>query len=41
MPILETIRREITAAYINNYSSIMLLGKDLEQKALDIRRFLH
>jgi phosphate uptake regulator len=36
---LETIRREITAAYINNYSTILILGKELNHK--EIRRFLH
>lgn len=38
---LETIRREITSAYVNNYNSIIILGKDLDQKAKEIRRFLH
>jgi len=38
---LETIRREITSAYVNNYNSIIILGKDLDQKAGQIRRFLH
>jgi phosphate uptake regulator len=38
---LGTIRREITAAYLNNYNTIIILGKDLESKAMEIRRFLH
>jgi phosphate uptake regulator len=38
---LETIRREITSAYINNYSTIIIIGKDLNSKVMEIRRYLH
>ena len=38
---LETIRREITSAYVNNYNIIIILGKGLDQKSKEIRRFLH
>jgi phosphate uptake regulator len=38
---LGSIRREITAAYLNNYNTIIILGKDLDTKAMEIRRFLH
>jgi len=38
---LETIRREITSAYVNNCNNIIILGRDLDQKAMEIRRFLH
>ena len=32
-----TIRREITSAYINNSSTITIIGKDLNQNTKDIR----
>ena len=37
----ETIRREITAAYINNYRLITLTGKTLPEKAKAIREMIH
>ena len=38
---LSTIQREITAAYINNYSTIALIGDSLTSKVKDIRNMLH
>ncbi len=36
-----TIQREITSAYINNYSTITLIGDSLTSKVKDIRNALH
>ena len=38
---LDTIQREITAAYVNNANSIDLLGESIAQNAKEIRRMLH
>lgn len=38
---LDTIQREITAAYVNNASSIDLLGEDIAKHAKEVRRMLH
>lgn len=38
---LDTIQREITAAYVNNASTIDLVGKDVGSYAKEIRRMLH
>ena len=38
---LDIIQREITAAYINNYNSITIVGRDLDEKSKDVRRMLH
>jgi phosphate uptake regulator len=38
---LDTIQREITSAYVNNYNTITILGKDLDVKTKDIRKLLH
>jgi len=38
---LGTIQREITAAYVNNASSIDLLGEDIAKHAKEVRRMLH
>lgn len=38
---LDTIQREITAAYVNNSASIDLVGKSIAQHAKDIRKILH
>ncbi|MDP4012205.1 MAG: AbrB/MazE/SpoVT family DNA-binding domain-containing protein [Candidatus Nanoarchaeia archaeon] len=38
---IEHIQREITSAYINNYSAINIVGKDLNEKAKDVRKMLH
>ncbi len=38
---LETIQREITSAYINNYNTINIIGKNLNESAKDIRKMLH
>lgn len=38
---LDTINREITSAYINNYNTITILGKELTHKVKDIRKMLH
>ena len=35
------IKREIIAAYINNFQTIVLTGKDLKTKAADLRDILH
>ena len=35
------IQREITSAYINNYSSIVLVGETLSKKAKELREILH
>lgn len=38
---IEHIQREITSAYINSYNTINIVGKDLEEKAKEVRRMLH
>ncbi len=38
---LSTIQREITSAYINNFSTITLIGNSLTSKVKDIRSMLH
>lgn len=38
---LDTIQREITAAYVNNASTIDLVGEGIAQHAKEIRRILH
>lgn len=37
----ETIRRELTSAYLNNYGTITLIGNEISEKSKDIRRILH
>lgn len=37
----DAIRREITAAYSNNYGTITVIGEQLQSKADDIREYLH
>ena len=38
---IEQLQREITSAYINSYSTIVLAGEQLNDKAKDIRKALH
>ncbi len=38
---MPTVQREITSAYINNYNTINIIGKELHKSAKDIRRILH
>jgi phosphate uptake regulator len=38
---LDTIQREITAAYVNNASNIDLVGETISKHAKEIRRMLH
>lgn len=38
---ISTIQREVTSAYINNYSTITLIGDSLTSKVKDIRTMLH
>lgn len=38
---LDTVQREITAAYVNNASNIDLVGESIAQHAKEIRRMLH
>lgn len=38
---ISTIQREITSAYINNYSSINLIGDSIASKTQDLRKILH
>ncbi len=38
---LDTIQREISAAYVNNAGTIELVGQGITQHAKDIRRMLH
>jgi phosphate uptake regulator len=38
---LSTIQREITSAYVNNYSTIILTGESITEKTKDIRKTLH
>lgn len=37
----DSIHREITAAYVNNAGTITLVGKEIEKKSDELRRFLH
>lgn len=37
----DQIKREIKSAYINNYRTIKVVGKDLRKKAKDIKTILH
>jgi len=38
---LSTIQREITSAYVNNYSTITIFGDSLSKKGKDVRKMLH
>lgn len=38
---LETLQREITAAYINNYKTINIMGKSIEKYSREVRSILH
>lgn len=38
---LDTIQREITAAYVNNYNTITIFGDSLAEKVKQIRKMLH
>lgn len=38
---LDTIQREITAAYVNNYNTITIFGDSLSEKVKQIRKMLH
>ncbi|MBW2986419.1 hypothetical protein KY333_03540 [Candidatus Woesearchaeota archaeon] len=38
---LDTIQREITAAYVNNYGTITIFGDTLTKKVKEIRKMLH
>ncbi len=38
---LGTIQREITSAYINNYNTITIIGKNLNQPLKEIRKTIH
>lgn len=38
---METIQRDITSAYLNNYSTITLIGNAVTQKTKEIRKILH
>lgn len=38
---LGSIQREITSAYVNNYSKIHLSGKEIQDKAKSLRNILH
>jgi len=38
---LDSIQREITSAYINNYNSITIIGKELSTIIKEIRQILH
>ena len=38
---LDTLGREITSAYINNYNSIVLIGKKLDKNVKEVRKMLH
>jgi len=37
---LQTIQREVTSAYINNYSSIVLLGEGMDDKFESVKRII-
>jgi len=38
---LDTIQREITSAYVNNYNTITIFGDSLSEKVKQIRKMLH
>jgi len=38
---IEQLQRELTSAYINSYSTIVLAGEQLNDKAKDLRKALH
>ena len=38
---ISKIQREITSAYINNHSTITILGKDINKRSKEIRKILH
>ncbi|MBD3304236.1 hypothetical protein GF343_03755 [Candidatus Woesearchaeota archaeon] len=38
---LDTIQREITSAYVNNYNTITIFGESLADKVKQIRKMLH
>lgn len=38
---LDTIQREITSAYVNNYNTITIFGDSLSEKVREIRKMLH
>jgi len=38
---LDTIQREITSAYVNNYNTITIFGDSLSEKVKEIRKMLH
>ena len=38
---LDTIQREITSAYVNNYNTITIFGESLAEKVKQIRKMLH
>lgn len=38
---LDTIQREITAAYVNNYNTITIFGEKLSKNTKEIRKMLH
>lgn len=38
---LDSIRREITSAYLNNYNTITIIGKELDSNVLELRKILH
>lgn len=38
---LDSLQREITAAYVNNYSTIELVGESIQERQKDIRKILH
>lgn len=37
----DSLQREITAAYVNNYSTIELVGEEIQERQKEIRRMLH
>jgi phosphate uptake regulator len=38
---IATLRREITSAYINNYSTITIIGEKIDQISPDVRKIVH
>jgi len=38
---IDSIQREITSAYLNNYSKIRIAGNDIRKKSKEVRRILH
>ena len=38
---LDTIQREITSSYVNNYNTITIFGESLSEKVKQIRKMLH